>query len=222
MSSYSSPSVDTNFPHTPLTTIDTNSPTSHALLSVIAKEVNANAISVHSNRGNGRLGYLSLTITTTVYLVKSGNVAFDVPLHPGTQASHALGATSYQITEANRQHDAELKNFYVYKQTDNILKRLLLAAIPDTYTDAIKDDDTGYGSITTLTIIVHLLDTYGEISDWEIEDNIATMSTPWSPSTPIEDYFRQLNVAQKFSVKASDHISDKVYIRIGLKLIKEA
>ena len=48
------------------------------------------------------------------------------------------------------------------------------------------------------------------------------MSTPWSPSTPIEDHFRQLNVAQKFSIKASDHISDKVYIRIGLKLIKEA
>lgn len=222
MSSYSSPSVDTNFPHTSLTTIDPNSPPSYASLSVIAKELNANAISVHSNRGNGKLGHLSLTITTTAYLVKSGNVVFDIPLHPGTQASHAVGATSYQITEANRQHDAQLKDFYVYQQTDNILKRLLLAAIPDTYTDAIKDDDTGYGSITTLTIITHLLDTYGEISDREIEDNIATMSTPWSPSTPIEDLFRQLNIAQKFSVKANDPISDKVYIRVGLKLIKEA
>ena len=48
------------------------------------------------------------------------------------------------------------------------------------------------------------------------------MSTPWSPSTPIGDLFRQLNIAQKFSVKANDPISDKVYIRVGLKLIKEA
>ena len=32
--------------------------------------------------------------------------------------------------------------FFVYNQTDNILKRLLLAVIPDTYTDAIKDDGT--------------------------------------------------------------------------------
>ena len=63
---------------------------------------------------------------------------------------------------------------------------------------------------------------YEEISDRKIEDNITTMLTPWSSSTPIEDLFRQLNVAQNFSVKAKDPISDKVYIRIGLKLIKEA
>ena len=209
MSSYSSPSVDTNFPQTSLTTIDPNSPPSHALLSVIAKELNANAISIHSNRGNGKLGHLSLTIITIAYLAKSGNVAFNIPLHPGIHVSHALGATIYQIAEANMQHDAELKDFYVYQQTENILTRLLLAAIPDAYTDAIKDDDTGYGLITTLTIITHLLDTYGKISDR-------------SPSTPIEDLFRQLNIAQKFSVKANDPISDKVYIRVGLKLIKEA
>ena len=34
-------------------------------------------------------------------------------------------------------------------------------------------------------------------------------------------YFRQLNVAQKNSVKTNDPIFDKVYTRIGLKLIKE-
>ena len=35
-------------------------------------------------------------------------------------------------------------------------------------------------------------------------------------------YFRQLNVAPKFSVKTNDIIFDKVYTGIGLKLIKEA
>ena len=110
----------------------------------------------------------------------------------------------------------------VSNQTDNILKRILLAAIPHTYTEAIKDDDTGYGQVTTLTILTYLMDIHGEISDRKIEDNIARMSIPWSSSTPIQNMFRQLNVAQKFSVKVKDPISDKVYIRIGLKLIKEA
>ena len=106
MSSYSLPSIDTNFPHTSLTTTKPNSPPSCALLFVIAKELNANAISVHSNRCNGKLGHLSLTITTTAYLVKSGNVIFDIPIHPGTHTIHTDGATSFQITEANRKHDA--------------------------------------------------------------------------------------------------------------------
>ena len=200
MSSYSSPSIDTNFPHTSLTTIKPKSPksaTSYASLSVIAKELNANAISVYSNRSNGKLGHLSLAITTTSYLVKSGNVTFDIHIHRGTRTTHADGATSFQITEANRQHDAQLKDFHIYNQIDNILKRLLLSTIPYTYTDTIKDDDTGYGSITTLTILTHLLDTYGERSDREIEDNTTTMSTQWSSLTPIEDLFRRLNVAQK-------------------------
>ena len=217
MSSYSSSSVDIHLPHTSLTTINPNSPPSYASLSVIATDLNVNAISVHSNRGNGKLGHLSLTITNTAYLVKSGNVTFDIFTQPSIQTTYTDRATSFQITEANRQHDKQLKDFYVYNQTDNTLKRLLLAAILDTYTDAIKNDDMGYGSITMFTILTHLIDTYGEISDRVIEDNITTMSTTWSSSMPIEDLFRQLNVAQKFSIKAKDPISDKVYIRIGLK-----
>ena len=175
ISSYSSPSVDTKFPHTSLTPVTTNLPLSYASLFVISKELNANSISVHSNRGNGKLIHLSFAITNTVYRVKSVNDTFDITTHPGTQATHADGATSFKITEANRQHDAQLKDLNVYNQIDNILKQLLLVAIPDTYTDAIKDDDTGYGSVTTLTILTHLLDIYGETSDREIEDNITIM-----------------------------------------------
>ena len=58
----------------------------------------------------------------------------------------------------------------VSNQTDNILKRILLAAIPHTYTEAIKDDETGYGQVTTLTILTYLMDIHGEISD-----NVNTM-----------------------------------------------
>ena len=106
MASYYSSSVDTNFPHTSLTTINSNSSPSYASLSVIAKELNTNTINVHSNRGNGKLGHRSLNITTTAYLVKSGNVAFAISIYPDTQATHVDGATSFQITEAKRKHDA--------------------------------------------------------------------------------------------------------------------
>ena len=97
--------------------------------------------------------------------------------------------------DTNRQHGTWFKDFHTYYQTNNILKLLLLSTISQTYTDAVKDDDTGYGLATTLTILPHLWDIYGEISDMDIEYNLTTMSTSWSSSTPIEDVFRQLHIA---------------------------
>ena len=125
------------------------------------------------------------------------------------------------MTKANRQHGMWLKNSHAYHQSDNILKRLILPAILNTCTNTVKDDDTGCGSVTTLAILTRLCDTYGEISDMEIEDNLTPVSTLWWSSIPIDNRFRKLNIAQKFLIKAKDPISDKVYICISLNLIKE-
>ena len=165
MLSQSSPSVNTHFPQVSLTPINPNLPPSYASLFILAKELNANAISVHSYRGDGKLYQLSLIITNAQHLLKSIIITFDTPTHLVAQATRATTGTRFQITVANRHHDARLKEFNTYNQIDNVFKRLIQFTIPDTYTDAVKDDDTGYGSVTTLTILTHLWDSYGEISD---------------------------------------------------------
>jgi len=66
---------------------------------------------VSSHLGDGRQGYLALTISEAKYLAIIGNVAFVPPLNPPLQPEQAVGATGPQITEANGLH-LELKQTF--------------------------------------------------------------------------------------------------------------
>ena len=105
-------------------------------------------------------------MTNPQYFLKSGNINFDTLTRQGTQPTHSVTATSFHIMDTNRQHDTWFKDFHTYYQTNNILKLLILSTISQTYTVAVKDDDTGYRLATTLTILPHLWDLYGEYLIW--------------------------------------------------------
>ena len=79
----------------------------------LQKKLSANAASVHSHLGNGRLGLLYLTITPEVYNTLS-NVPFVPPAKPGPLATYPEGATQFQINAADRAHELETKLFNQY------------------------------------------------------------------------------------------------------------
>jgi hypothetical protein len=88
-----------------LTTLgDSNTDPSFATLQIVQQELNANAASVHTLRGDGISGHLILilvlTITATAYTDRSvGNKEFTIPACPPSKVTHALPATSYTISE---------------------------------------------------------------------------------------------------------------------------
>jgi hypothetical protein len=65
--------VLTTFPHMELTVLADSRPTFLSLQRLHA-EIQSNAESVPSIRGNGELGHLSLTISAAQYLIKSNGV----------------------------------------------------------------------------------------------------------------------------------------------------
>jgi hypothetical protein len=138
------------FPHPTLTALSTNKPT-QATLKQLHQEINANAIAVPSNRGNGTLGHLALVLSPAQYLRLAG-VPFVPPLHPGNAPVHIAGATGPQITETNRQFSADLKEFTLYNTTEAALKKLVLQAVPSTFTQTLRDEEIGYASTTTLQL----------------------------------------------------------------------
>jgi len=69
-----------NFPHPTISPI-IGKPTYETLAAVHLK-LNTNAASVHSNRGNGQLGYLALTVKEEVYNTLSP-IPFEPPINPG-------------------------------------------------------------------------------------------------------------------------------------------
>jgi hypothetical protein len=87
----------------------------HVVLTLLAnqhQELNTNAISVHSNQGNGLLGLYVLTTYTAAVLI-----SFNPPTNPGTASVMPLQATIAMITELNCQFLANQKLFTIYKST---------------------------------------------------------------------------------------------------------
>jgi hypothetical protein len=89
------------FPHPVLTPI-IGKPTT-ATTKLLQCEIFANARAIHSTRGGGANGHLSVCMPNPAYLAHMGQ-AFTAPIHPGAQPTHAIDATSTQISTTNRQY----------------------------------------------------------------------------------------------------------------------
>ena len=85
-----------NFPHPTIQPI-VGQPTYESLAELHLK-LNANAASVHSNRGNGQFGLIYLTLKGEVYATLSA-VPFVPPDNPGQNPTVPAGSTVAQITE---------------------------------------------------------------------------------------------------------------------------
>jgi hypothetical protein len=67
----------------------------NASIQILQKQLHANAPrAIHSARGGGLNGHLTLVMPAPDYLVRTG-LAFDVPVHPGNSPVHVPAATHY-------------------------------------------------------------------------------------------------------------------------------
>ena len=67
------------------------------------QKLNANAASIVSHLGNGRLGLLFLTVTNAVFTTLSAT-PFIPPTNPGPTPFYPPGATQFQIQAVNAVH----------------------------------------------------------------------------------------------------------------------
>ena len=207
-------SVEQQFPHPELTSLSATSTPTNITLKLLRKEINANAMSITSTRGGGEYGHLALTTAAAAFLAISGT-AFEPPVHPGPSPIHEPNATQHQITEVNRQYAANLKEFNVYIAVDANLKKQLIKAVPDTFINELSDELLGYAKTTTLTLLTHLISTYGTVTDEDLNDNLADLSRPWTSAQPLEDLWKQIRSCQLFA-QHRDPISDAMAVRSAI------
>jgi hypothetical protein len=211
-------SVAATFPFPTLTKFATTfQPPTHATLQVLQRELNANAMSVHSNDGGGLHGHLTLTITPVRYLAVTGAV-FPIPgAPPAVPVVPANPAAA--VAAAIQAHQEQVRIFQRYHDTDRALLRQIIEATPATYIEALSDIDFGYANVSTLQMLTHLHTTYGKLTPADRDSNLARMHQPWMPPTPIEILFLQLEDGQRFANAAAEPIADTTLSRMGYQLI---
>lgn len=208
------PDISISFPHPVLTPL-ANIPPTQKTLALLHEEINANAISVRSSRGSGTLGYLALTVSAANYTAASGGTVFAPPRYPGDDPIHRTDATPSEITETNRSFLAHSVAYERYCVTAAALKALILAAVPDTFTNKLRLPGLGYATISALDILTHLDKAYGTVSAADLNNNIALLHKPWSGSQPMEELFTQTRHCIEFA-KLTDPISDASAVRAVL------
>ena len=177
------------FPHPTLTPI-ANKP-STATLSLLKKEIYANAMSKPSRLGGGNHGFLALVMSPNGYAQLNGTQPFIDPVHPGVQAPHPHAATGPQMTESNRRYDFDLTTYVEFAAMRDHLKGQLIAAVNDTYIQILSDELFGFANVTPRDIMIHLMVTYGVRTIEDLEANRDKLKNDWNPDTEIEHLWKR-------------------------------
>jgi hypothetical protein len=212
-----------DFPHPVLTKIGyNNTEPTFASIIIAHVELNANAASIYSARGDGLQGHLALTIAANDYIERSlGNKPFEPPTAPPAFPSHSDTASDAQIAETNRQHKARKEEFILYHNTDTALCNLLVAAVPPIFLADQRDPMTGFRNKTVLQILTYLHTTFGSISEKNLELNTARMQLQWNPPTAIEALFLQLEDGVSFATSGDDAPTKPTVLRWAYNNIEQ-
>ena len=82
----------------------------YAIISEVHKKLKTNSASVHSNLGGGQHSFLGLTLQAMTYTTLTG-VPFILHTNPGTVLTIPAGSSSPQISQFERAHNEELREW---------------------------------------------------------------------------------------------------------------
>ena len=122
-------STPLTFAHPELTPIN-GEPTSSSL-SLLQKELYANARQIYSTRGGGNHGHLRIMLTDVAYITRT-NAIFIIPVHPGVAPVHAAGATA-PIAETIRLFNQSIGYQLLYQRATAALKQQVILAVENRY-----------------------------------------------------------------------------------------
>ena len=112
-----------------------------------------------------------------------------LPVNPGPTAQYPDNATQYQIQAANKAYEMATKIFNQYDACDHALKQLLIGAVDDIFINTLCDRHVGYANVSTRDLLTHLYNTYGKITEVDLNKNQEVMGEAFGPNLPIESFF---------------------------------
>jgi hypothetical protein len=201
-----------------LTKID-GKPTNQSL-QLLQREINDNAMSIPSQRGDGIHGHLQFVISNAAYLAIA-NVPFLIPAHPGNAPIHQPNATAAQITETNRQYAADLDEHRHANKLNQALKKQLLEAVDRIYVTELSDPTLGFANRTVRDLLNHLHATYGTITFSQLDENLATLDQTFNPDEPLELLWDRVKECRRFATAGTDPITEITVVRKTLSVLEK-
>lgn len=196
-----------NFPKEALTQIE-GEPT-NATLTILKREIYANAMANETSLGCGTLGFLGLVMPDADFANKQ---AIPRPFtKPVPNEDDADGdPTKYR---------QDVRNLRDYCAMETKLKAQILAAVKTEYLAAIEDSELSFAPVTCKQLLQHLLDEYGTITSADITKNLEVLNAPWNTEQPIRQLWERLKECQRLGAAGGEPISDRMAMSSALTVL---
>jgi hypothetical protein len=208
--------ITENFPHKHIAPI-VGQPTYETIHELHLK-LNENAVKVHSNLGNGNLGYLGVTVEPAIYNTLSAQ-PFVSPPNPGAFPLFPEGAQGPQIANIREIFADQTKAFNKYTAVCNAISAIIVEVIDPMYLATLRLPYIGLGTRTPMELLNHLYANYAKITPSDLDKNDVAMKQPCDVNQPIEILYKQIEDAIEFAAAGQTPYYTQQVLSIAFQLV---
>jgi hypothetical protein len=196
----SADSIKAQMPHPVLTRVLGES--THKQQKLILRKLTANPMAVSCPWGHKK-GHLGLLQDPALYLAQNG-ASFDIPAaespsYPVVPAS----ATTHQCKELQAWNTSTHKAWTTYRLVRAITCNQFAAAINNIFYAVLHNLIEGPNGIDLRTLVLHITTRYVQISQPNLDDNLANFNTGINPGLPLAVFTRKQECCQVFALNAA-------------------
>jgi hypothetical protein len=206
-----------SFPHPILPTVEGEP--DYQTIHATRKFFQANSRAINTHLGGGTLGHLGLIISDTAY----SNIApptaeaptfWVTPNAPG-RAPATTDGTSDQLSAARHVWEEDVQTYRTCTSVQKALKKQIIGVFEPMYLEILNDNMVGYATISARDMLDHLFETYGNITEVDLEINFEHMRRAWDPHQPVETLFKQIQDCADYSEAGGVPIGLSQQINVG-------
>jgi hypothetical protein len=185
-------------------------------IKTVIRKLLANLMAISCPWGHSK-GHLGLLQDAAIYLAHIGE-AFNIP-HVGPPAYPVIpeGAKIANRKELRTTNVATCKAWNTYKMVLTITYNQFAAAINNVYYAILDNPTKGLNTVNLCTLVMHILNTYAQISQPDLDDNMTNFHSGIDSGLPLAIYIRKQEKCQVFATNAGVPISDETMITTGTK-----
>jgi hypothetical protein len=188
----------------------------HKQIKTVTPELPANLMAISCPWGHNK-GHLGLLQDLAIYLACNGEV-FNIPhVEPPAYPVIPACATTANREELPATNAAACKAWSTYKMVLTITRDPFGAAIDEVYYVVLDDLTEGLNAINLRTLVMHILNTYAQISQPDLDDNMTDFHSNINSGLPLAIYTRKQEKCQVFAANAGVPISNETMVTIATK-----
>jgi hypothetical protein len=183
---------------------------------MVIHELSANHMAIFCPWGHSKR-HLGLLQDQAIHLARNGE-AFTIPhIEPPAYLVIPDGTTTAKHKELRATNAIARKAWNTYKMVLTITRDQFTAVIDNVYYAILDDPTKGLNTINLCSLIIHILTTYAQISQPDLDDNMTNFHSGIDSGLPLAIYTRRQKKCQVFAANTRVPISNETMITADTK-----